>query len=225
MATEPLTTTGARLRLLLRVVNGDESREEVLRQRLRAYLRSFDGRTSGGLRVVYDAGQAELADRDDGGTAPGLEEIRRHLEAVLRSGFPPEAGYPGVRGSRVQPLASLQFGTRRVEGPISKVNRRALGHVAGSYELWVDGGLRDVLLFTLLHLLTTSGAGIVARCPAPAEGDWSRKCGRWFLAAREGPGRPPEYCSPRCTGRERDKERHRADVLRQKAKRAKKRRT
>jgi hypothetical protein len=66
---------------------------------------------------------------------------------------------------------------------------------------WVSGGLRDLLLYTVWHLLTRPDALAVARCEAPAAGNWKQTCGKWFVkrGGRRGPSR--KHCSDACRQR------------------------
>lgn len=83
------------------------------------------------------------------------------------------------------PLPTLLFGVRNVEGVVI---RR------------VTGNPRDVLMYLVLHALTTEDmAGMLTRCQAPAPYDWKRKCDNWCL--RTGRGFKRQCCSHKCRTR------------------------
>jgi hypothetical protein len=65
----------------------------------------------------------------------------------------------------------------------------------------VAGELRDTLIYSVMRTLTEPGAVALARCPAPAPNDWSRRCDRWFIATGKRRGRPAKHCSNDCRQR------------------------
>jgi hypothetical protein len=57
-----------------------------------------------------------------------------------------------------------------------------------------DAVIRDVLRRMSALRVTV----VVERCPAPAAGDWNRRCGNWLVTRGGGRGRRSTYCSPAC---------------------------
>jgi hypothetical protein len=68
----------------------------------------------------------------------------------------------------------------------------------GAYGVFVGGSLHDVVLYTVVHLLTEPGAVALSQCPAPSVADAARPCGRWFVRIGQRRGRPAKYCSDAC---------------------------
>jgi hypothetical protein len=83
----------------------------------------------------------------------------------------------------------------------------------GAFQLQIGvQSLRDLVVYLLkVHTLAESGAVYLARCEAPAAGDWSRSCGKWIASGgRRGPRR--KYCpGDACRVRAQRRERHRRD--------------
>jgi len=105
-------------------------------------------------------------------------------------------GVPEVRS-----LPSLRFGVSRVRAkpakqPTARVERGEVNG-PGAFRMTVRGRYRDVVLYAVMRTLTEEGAVILSRCPAPAPGDWSQRCGRYLITGRR-VGRPQEYCSDAC---------------------------
>jgi hypothetical protein len=184
---KPLTPTAA-LAQLLPWVNGAAAPKQA-RPAIAAFLRAFDGGAdSSHLRVMYDAGQDELAGAD-------LDAIRKHVVALLRSGFPPEPGMPAVWGSRLAAMPSLTFGVKRAAPESRGIKGRVRdtwSKQPGAFTVLLDGELLDLLRYLLLHVLAMPGTVNLTRCPAPAPGNWQKRCGKFVLST--GIGRPREYC-------------------------------
>jgi hypothetical protein len=194
------TTAAERLQTLLPWVNGDSS---DAREPLAAFLKSFDGSASSGhLRALYEAGQDELQTG-----AVSLDALRRDVEEVLMSGFPPEPGYSYVWGSRTRSLPSLRFGVWL--NPHARKLPAKARHwwrtEPGAFIRTVDGKLRDLAPYLVMHLMTMRGMVTLARCPAPAAGDWMKRCGRFLVSGAT--GRPRTFCRDACKVRADSKKR------------------
>jgi len=75
----------------------------------------------------------------------------------------------------------------------------------GDWTPWVEAGrLSDLVPFLAYSLLV--GPVRLARCPAPARGNWKKTCDRLF--AQSGRGRPRRHCSDECTERRADMVKH-----------------
>ena len=189
-----------RLALLVPWVNGDGVPQ--LRLQLAAFLGSFDGSAGAGHLQVHMGRAAQ------GGTTPRLErardlseamleDVRARVIAVLRTGFPLEPRLKDVSGGEVEAFPSLRFGVGRL--------RAGDRSTAGAYTVVVDGALRDIVPFLVIHLLTTPGMATLTRCPAPTANNWTERCGRFVIT--HGKGRPRVFCSEAC------RVRHHAEVL------------
>jgi hypothetical protein len=63
---------------------------------------------------------------------------------------------------------------------------------------WLSGGLRDLLLYAVWYLLTGLDALTLGHCPAPAAGNWSRRCDNWFIVSGGRRGPRGKYCAQKC---------------------------
>jgi hypothetical protein len=138
-----------------------------------------------------------------------LASVRRALLALLDDVAAPRPGRSRPWPSRAWSLSLrlAAYSRARVRRQAAKpwekaprltaAERRAyLG--PGAYVLSVSGTLRDVLLYSVMRLLTEPGAVALARCPARSADDHSRQCGRWLVAIGKRRGRPAIYCSDLC---------------------------
>ena len=185
--------TARRLEALLPWLNGDAiGRSEVVACVLRLLTSAmFDTPEAGDLLGWHNLTGRAVSDRQ-------LASLRKELLRVLD-----ETEEPGDRAASVRGLPSLRFGIHRARArPVklpTEAARRAAVKGGGAFRVTVIGTLRDIVLYAFLRTLTDPGAVYLARCPAPAPGDWSKACGKW-LVARGGKrrGRSREFCSDRC---------------------------
>lgn len=196
--------------LLLPWLNRDQLTLSATRDRLEAFLALFDKATPthGYVRALGGAGRVEL--RRSG--AYELEQLRERLRTVLRRSFPDERHHPSkLRDEQLylQP-SRLVFGAIRQSRPTpGKASSRAgqwerqRHFAAGAFVQLVDGRLGDLLVYFVLRLLTEPGMATLAQCPAPADDDEKRPCGRFLLAT--GRGRPKMYCTAACRVRNQTK--------------------
>ncbi|MCC7033840.1 MAG: hypothetical protein IT179_13525 [Acidobacteria bacterium] len=134
--------------------------------------------------------------------------MHRRLCAVLDGGFVPSGTAPHGPWPHFERFTGIQFSVLRMDRGDSAPKRsrtraatRAALLAAGRYRLLVDttrerGTLSDLVTWLTLALLTAPGMVVVSRCPAPAPGDWTRRCHRLVVA--RGQGRPRQYCSVAC---------------------------
>ncbi|MBY0494333.1 MAG: hypothetical protein K2Y23_08950 [Cyanobacteria bacterium] len=83
---------------------------------------------------------------------------------------------------------------------------------------WISGELRDLLLYTTWHLLTKAKPVALARCSAPAPGDWSKTCGNWLV--KQGGRRGPSATRCSATCRQRVNRKKKADDVKANRRRA-----
>lgn len=189
---------------------------------------SFDGSSSAGFievarnrdmpRALRDAKPEWRFDLDP----DGLQTLQVGLKVLLQAAFTNEgqstefvdvdgAGRvirtKGVRRKQalMLPMPTLRFGCRNTDRPdvkrsMLKTRERRQYEAPGAFVMVVSGGIHDLMMFLVLHLLTAEGmAGMLARCPAPRPREWEKTCENWLL--RTGHGRKSEYCSDACKTR------------------------
>ena len=191
-------TVPGRLQLLLPWLNGDPVGSVELRLRLLGFVASFDGSPAAShIEVRLTRLAARLDEPQPAPTASLAEQVealRLAVRAVLLA--------DDVADARSFP--SLQFGIRRLPPPPKRsrltTRERRMSQDAGAAVLCVEGSLSDLVPFLFMHVLTTSSALALMRCPAPQAGQPTHRCGRWFIQ-RAGVGRPQEFCSHRCRQR------------------------
>jgi hypothetical protein len=131
---------------------------------------------------------------------PGARRVGRRVLALVRKGFPYEAGQEAEYGERLEAFPSLRLGVRRVAPAgwqLRRAARQRYRTEPGAYEVLVDGELRDLVPYLVLRLLTGPGAAMLARCPGPERGSrGGRRCGRLFTLKVM--GRPRKFCSGAC---------------------------
>jgi hypothetical protein len=194
----------ARLAPLLPWLNGDQiAARDVCR-----VLVGFLAAPIGGARVGLSTAEATAL-------AAGTVSARK-LAGVRRTVLAFLADTVLVRPGRTRPwpsrswtlrlrVAVFSANRRRPDAPdkwhnvprLTAATRRAyLG--PGAYGVFVGGSLHDVVLYTVIQLLTEPGAVALAQCPAPSATDAARPCGRWFVRIGQRRGRPAKYCSDAC---------------------------
>lgn len=179
---------------LLGWINGDELSPDEAGSRLLKFLR-LTMTTLGDFAVPEGESMTPTQ-------VEGLrEEIRQMLDDSRRE----------LDTEDTLELPSLRFDIRRARDRPPKLSggraKRREVENAEAFLLIVKGGLRDLILYLLMRALTQPGAIHLSRCPAPAPGDWTRACGRYFISGGH-VGRPAQYCSPACRVRMDRKRRH-----------------
>lgn len=194
----------------------------LVRRRLKAFLRAFDGSQDAGyIRQVYE-GKREAGGlsffRDHEEEWPEQSEREEWIEGELfklRSDLVDmlSVGFPGPRRTKnrwwdPEEFESLWFGVARGRGAakvsIMKAKERQDYFASGAYVLLVDGALRDLVRFLVGVLLTQPGMVMIKRCPAPMPNNWKQQCDR-FLLGTQGRGRPRMFCSDACRVRASEK--------------------
>lgn len=203
MGTPPTLSAPARLNLLLPWLNGEAFSADEVRRLVMSFVletrRAWQARPDCpllGASVEAVAGVPYWQ-------ASRTENLRATLAEVLDGASPATR-----RPATWRQLPSLRWDVIRVGSDqppwkVSRLSRRdRRAHFApGTYRQLLAGEPADLVVYCLVRTLTEEGAVALARCPAPAPRDWSRRCERWFCVTGGGRGRPREYCSLKCRKR------------------------
>lgn len=211
---KPLTAP-ARLALILPWLLGDPLSHVEIRRRIASFI--AESRLAGPDLIWLHVPPRQWRNRrarvaGNPWQPERLERLRSRLLALLTEAVPPAP--PRRARDTMRALPSLRLTIARTRAPrpagtLSTDERRTyLGPHA--YRMVVDGELDDVVTYCVMRTLTEPGAVALVRCPAPAPGNWSERCGRFLVAG--GRGRPREYCSLACRVRHHSEEVHKTET-------------
>lgn len=184
LMSQKIVTAPERIELLLPWLNRDEDDPgDAIGRFLDEFVAARQTETLG-----YDGRTAALTKRQ-------ANQLRRELRHILDLAEHVDLGYPWHSQSALK-FTVLRQRDRPDRMPKAAAERQAV-EGSGAFRLQVHGPLPDIVLYAFVQTLLEPGMVQLARCMAPAPGDWSETCGRYLVTGKR-PGRPRIYCSRAC---------------------------